>query len=58
MQETDSVKMIRGIRRKLLEEEERLGREEYRRKQKKRVEEFLRGTLAEIVPSRSRRRSS
>ena len=58
MQETDSVKMIRGIRRKLLEEEERLGREEYRRRQKKRVEEFLRGTLAEIVPSRSRRRDA
>ena len=56
MEETDSVKMIRGIRRKLLEEEERLGREEYRRRQKKRVEEFLRGTRVEIVPSRSRKR--
>ena len=53
MQETESVKMIRGIRRKLLEEEQRVGREEYRRRRRKRVEEFLQGTLAEFVPSRS-----
>ena len=56
MEETNSVKMIREIRRKLLEEEKRLGREEYLRRQKKRVEDFLRGTPVEMVPPRGRRR--
>ena len=55
MEETDSVKMIRGIRRRLLEEEERLGVDECRRRRKERVEEFLRGTLVRTVPSRGRR---
>ena len=44
-----SVEMMRNIRRELMEEEKRLGREEFLRRQHERVARFLEGTQARFV---------
>ncbi len=58
MGESESVKMIRRIRRELYEEEERLGREEFRRRQRERVNDFIKGKRIEVVPLPEAERSS
>jgi len=58
MGESESVKLIRGIRRELYEEEERLGREEFRRRQRERVNEFIKGKRIKVVPLPEAERSS
>ncbi len=50
MGESKSVEMVRRIRRELMEEEKRLGREEFLRRQHERVAKFLEGTQARFVP--------
>ncbi len=52
MKETESIKLIHEIRRQLLEEEERLGTDEFLRRQRERVAKFLEGTRAKFVPPR------
>lgn len=44
-----SVEMMRKVRRELMEEEKRLGREEFLRRQHERVAKFLEGTQARFV---------
>ena len=56
MGESRVLSELREARHRLREDELRVGREEFIRKERKRVEEFLRGTLAEFVPSRSAKR--
>jgi hypothetical protein len=46
-----SVEMMRKVRRELMEEEKRLGREEFLRRQHERVAKFLEGTQAWFVPA-------
>ncbi len=53
MGESKVLGELREARHRLREEELRVGREEFVRRERKRVEEFLQGTLAEFVPSRS-----
>jgi len=53
MRESKVLGELREARHRLREEELRVGREEFIRRERKRVEEFLQGTLAELVPSRS-----
>ena len=50
MGESRAVAVVRAARRELMEEEKRLGREEFRRRQHERVAKFLEGSLAEYVP--------
>ena len=47
---TRIIEEIRAIRQELYEEEKRLGRDEFVRRQRERVEKFLEGTLAKFVP--------
>ena len=56
MRASEWVRRIHEIRRELLEEEERLGAEEFTRRQRERVTEFLQGTRARFVSSRRRER--
>ena len=49
MRESKSVQMIRAIRAEMYEEEKRLGREEFRRRQRERVREFLKGKRIRFV---------
>ena len=51
MSETESLRAIREVRRKHCEEEKRLGRAEFRRRQRERVREFLKGKRISFVPS-------
>ncbi len=51
MNEPESLRIIHAIRHEMPEERRRLGTEEFVRQQRKRVEEFLRGTRARFVPS-------
>ena len=49
MSETESLRAIREVRRRHYEEEKRLGREEFRRRQRERVREFLKGKRIRFV---------
>ncbi len=57
MKEIESIKLIHEIRRELLVEEERLGTDEFSRRQRERVAKFLEGTRAKFVPPRRSRRA-
>ncbi|MHC4199404.1 MAG: hypothetical protein ACYSU0_05385 [Planctomycetota bacterium] len=49
MKQSKSVEMIRAIRAEMYEEEKRMGREEFRRRQRERVREFLKGKRIRFV---------
>jgi hypothetical protein len=57
MRQSKSVEMIRAIRAEMYEEEKSLGREEFRRRQRERVREFLKGKRMRFVqPAEAERR--
>ena len=50
MRQSRMVEEIRAIRQRMYEEEKRLGRDEFLRRERERVKEFIRGTKIEVVP--------